>query len=83
MKPTKLLEQILGGRGDANIDFADLCSLMLHLNFSERVKGSHHIYHKTGVEEIVNLQPRGRSAKPYQVKQVRNIILKYRLEIEQ
>lgn len=33
----------------------------------------------TNVEEILNLQPKGAKAKPYQVKQVRSIILKYRL----
>jgi hypothetical protein len=27
----------------------------------------------------LNLQPKGRQAKPYQVKQVRGVILKYRL----
>jgi hypothetical protein len=41
--------------------------------------GSHHIFTKEGVEEILNLQPKGRQAKPYQVKQVRRVILKYRL----
>jgi hypothetical protein len=29
--------------------------------------------------EIINLQPKGSKAKPYQVKQVRNLILKYKL----
>jgi len=43
----------------------------------ERVRGDHHIFVKEGVTEILNLQPRGVQAKPYQVKQVRNIILKY------
>jgi len=32
-----------------------------------------------GVEEIVNIQPRDRTAKTYQVAQIRGIILKYRL----
>ncbi len=44
-----------------------------------RVRGSHHIFFKEGVEEILNLQPKGASAKPYQVKQVPNVILKYNL----
>jgi predicted RNA binding protein YcfA (HicA-like mRNA interferase family) len=59
--------------------FAHLCEA---LQFSERVKGSHHIFTGPDVAEIVNLQPRGNSAKPYQVKQVRNIILKYGLRLE-
>ena len=44
--------------------------------------GSHTIFHKTGVEEILNLQPIGNKAKAYQVKQVRNMILKHQPEID-
>jgi len=52
---------------------------MSRLGFQERIKGSHHIFWKEGVAEIINLQPAGSKAKPYQVKQVRTIILKYKL----
>jgi hypothetical protein len=52
---------------------------MRNLGFDERIRGSHHIYFKEGVEEIVNLQPIGSRAKAYQVKQVRGITLKYKL----
>ena len=52
---------------------------MRNLDFDERIRGSHHIYSKESVEEIVNLQPLGSTAKAYQVKQVRGIILKYKL----
>jgi len=75
----KVLEQVLRGSSDANIRFADLRSLLLRLGFGERVKGSHHIFWKDGVEEILNLQPKGPKAKPYQAKQVRHVILKYKL----
>jgi len=51
----------------------------LKLGFGERIRGSHHIFSRDGVEEILNLQPKGSKAKPYQVKQVRHVILKYRL----
>jgi hypothetical protein len=47
--------------------------------FEERIRGSHHIFSRAGIEEIMNLQPQNRKAKPYQVKQVRNLILKYKL----
>jgi hypothetical protein len=50
-----------------------------HLGFEERIRGDHHIYSKEGIEEIINLQPKGAKAKPYQVKQVRFMILKYKL----
>jgi len=75
----KLLEQILSGRSDANIDFNDLLSMLDHLGFQQRIRGSHHIFTRQGIEEILNLQPKGAKAKVYQVRQVRRMILKYRL----
>ena len=75
----KLLEKILGGRADANIPFAELCHLLRRLGFEERIRGGHHIFTKEGVEEILNLQPKGAKAKVYQVKQVRQVILRYKL----
>ena len=75
----KILEQVLRGSSDANVRFSDLRSLLRRLGFGERVRGSYHIFWKEGVEEILNLQPRDSKAKPYQVKQVRHVILKYRL----
>jgi virulence-associated protein VapD len=71
----KLLENILRGTSDTNIAFDDLRSMMLHLGFEERIRGSHHIYRKAGVEERINLQRAGNKAKSYQVRQVRDIIL--------
>jgi hypothetical protein len=76
---TKLLDRILQGNSDANIPFGSFCSLLRNLGFDERIKGSHHIFSKEGVAEILNLQPKGANAKPYQVQQVRKVILRYRL----
>jgi len=78
-KIKKIFDQILGGRSDANIDFKDICKLMTLLGFDTRIKGSHHIFRRMGVKEKINLQKDGDKAKPYQVQQVRNIILKYKL----
>jgi hypothetical protein len=75
----KLLLRILCGTADADIPFEGLCRLLARLGFERRVRGSHHIFYRSGVEEILNLQPRGAKAKPYQVKQVRQVILKYKL----
>ena len=75
----KLLLSILSGTQDRNILFADLQTVLDRLGFQCRIKGDHFIYTKDGVEEIINLQPAGNKAKPYQVKQIRNIILKYQL----
>jgi predicted RNA binding protein YcfA (HicA-like mRNA interferase family) len=71
----KLLEQILRGDADANIPFSGMLQLLKRLGFQERVKGSHHIFFREGIAEILNLQPRGNKCKPYQVKQVRNVII--------
>ena len=57
----------------------ELRALMQHLGFEERVRASHHVYRKAGVAEKVNLQRDGGNAKPYQVRQVRRLILKYKL----
>ena len=78
-KRDKLLTKILSGTSDANTQFDGLCQLLRKLGFEGRIKGSHHIFTKDGVEEILNLQPKGTEAKPYQVKQVRMVILKYKL----
>ncbi len=74
-----LLDRILRGRSDANLSFVEVCQLLRRLGFDERIRGGHHIFTKEGIEEILNLQPRGAKAKAYQVKQVRNIILRYGL----
>lgn len=75
----KLLLSILSGTRDKSILFADLRAVLDRLGFQCRIKGDHFIYTRDGVEEIINIQPIGNKAKPYQVKQVRNIILKYQL----
>ena len=75
----KTLSQILSGRSDSNIRFEYLRNLLQAFGFNLRVKGDHHIFFRSDVEEILNLQPKQRKAKAYQVKQVRNIITKYKL----
>ena len=75
----KLRIRILSGQSDANIPFTEMCQLLHKFGFDERIRGSHHIFTKEGVEEILNLQPKSSKAKPYQVKQARNVIIKYGL----
>lgn len=74
----KLIQAILSGRQDRNFQFFDLCLVLGWQGFERRVRGDHFIFTKPGVEEIINLQPLGGRAKPYQVKQVRELILRYR-----
>ena len=78
-KYEKLIDKILRGASDSNIAFDDLRKMLLYLGFDERIRGSHHVYRKEGVEEKINIQRSGNKAKPYQVRQVREVLLKYRL----
>lgn len=78
-KDEKLLFQVLCGTRDTNIAFSNSRNILENIGFSCRIKGDHFIYTKEGVDEIINIQSDGNRAKPYQVKQVRNIIIKYRL----
>ena len=74
-----VLLQLLRGSSDSNVRFGDLRGLLLRLGFAERIKGSHHIFTREDVAEILNLQPRNSLAKPYQVKQVRRVLVQYKL----
>jgi len=75
----KLLERVLRGTSDANIPFEGLRQLLVRLGFEERIRGSHYIFTKSGVEEILSLQHKGSHAKHYQVRQVRKVILQHKL----
>ena len=70
-------------KGDVNVPFISLCQLLTRLGFDERIKGDHHIFTMAGIDEIINLQPKGSKAKPYQVKQVRGLVLRYDLKLEE
>jgi len=75
----KLIERILRGTSDASISFDDLCGLLERLGFERRTRGSHNVFRRSGIVEKPNLQRHGSNAKVYQVRQVRDIILKYKL----
>jgi predicted RNA binding protein YcfA (HicA-like mRNA interferase family) len=80
----KTIQKILSGASDKNINFEELVSVLFHFKFEERIKGSHHIFYRKDIEYIINLQPaKDGKAKPYQIKQVRDIVLKYRLMMKQ
>ena len=79
-KHEKLINRILSGRQDASVSFSEVVSLLQAFDFTLRMKGSHHVFYREGIEEILNLQPDGSKVKPYQVKQIRNLMVKYRLE---
>ena len=79
MGAEKTLGRLLSGTADAAIRFDDLCQLLESLGFEKRIRGSHHLFRKSGVEDKINLQRSGTNAKPYQVKQVRMVIVRYKL----
>ncbi|MGK7953072.1 MAG: type II toxin-antitoxin system HicA family toxin [Xenococcaceae cyanobacterium] len=81
-KYEKLLLKIIEGKSDTNISFSDLCQLLEKLGFDKRIRGSHHIFRQAGIQEKPNLQKDGSKAKDYQIRQIRTIILKYKLEIK-
>lgn len=78
-KQEKILWQILRAGSEQNIAFDDLIYLLESMGFEKRIKGSHHLFSKDGIDEIINIQPAGNKAKPYQIKQVRALVLKYHL----
>ena len=80
-KHFKTLRRILAGQSDQTLRYEELCTLLGRLGFDSRQHGSsHRIFYRDDVRELVNLQPRrDGTAKPYQVRQVRSIIIRYRL----
>jgi hypothetical protein len=82
MQAARLLERIRRGNA-ANIDFADLVGLVVALGFREiGGRGSHRVFARTGVHELVNLQTVKGQAKPYQVRQIATLVRRYDLHLE-
>lgn len=77
----KILQSIMSGTQDRNIKFRDLQKILETLDFDCRIRGDHYIYTYKGNPEIINIQPNKGMAKPYQVKQIRNYIIKYKLHL--
>ncbi len=73
--------KLLNGSQDRNFSFAELQKALALLGFQlDRISGDHHIYIHADILEIINLQPaKDGGAKPYQVKQVREIANRYGL----
>jgi hypothetical protein len=83
MKKDKILDKVLSGINDRNIRFQDLRNFLIQYGFSERIRGDHHIFTKEHIFEIINLQPlKGGKAKSYQVKQIRNLFIKYKFHLK-
>jgi hypothetical protein len=84
MNKDKILDKVLSGINDRNIRFQDLRNFLIQYGFSERIRGDHHIFTKEHIFEIINLQPlKGGKAKPYQIKQIRNLFIKYKFHLKE
>mgnify|MGYP001613567185 CR=1 FL=1 len=82
MKRRKLFQKILLTRN--NIRFEDLQKVIEGFNFHlDRVQGSHHIYVRAEIPELVNIQNDKGKAKPYQIKQFLSLVEKYNLKLEE
>jgi predicted RNA binding protein YcfA (HicA-like mRNA interferase family) len=77
----KTLEAVLSGRG--TIPFRDLEHLLSALGFRHvRISGSHHIYTHPAVPWLLNIQPIGKDAKRYQIRQLADIIREFGLRLD-
>jgi hypothetical protein len=82
MKKRKLLQKLISG--SKNIRFTEACACDEAFSFRlSRISGDHHIYVHPEIPELVNLQNLGGKAKPYQVKQLLQIIEQYNLQLEE
>jgi hypothetical protein len=70
----KQIERLRDFQRDAGWGFDELCVLLQRLGFEMRISGSHHFFRQAGLRDVINLQPLGGRAKPYQVRQVRKVL---------
>jgi predicted RNA binding protein YcfA (HicA-like mRNA interferase family) len=81
VKPRKILEKILAG--SKNVSFTDMRRLVEAFGFRlSRVAGSHHIFIRSDVPNLVNLQEVRGEAKPYQIRQFLKLVEEYNLRLE-
>ena len=81
MKKIKLLQKLLSGSKNIRFSEAVACANAFGFQLS-RSKGSHHIYVHPDIPELINLQNVNGKAKPYQIKQLLEVIERYDLQIE-
>ncbi len=83
MNPRSLLDRLAHGQL-TNVRFADAQRLADALGFElDRVRGSHHIYRHPGIGQRINLQARGGQAKPYQLRQLLDLVERHALRLKE
>ena len=81
MNRRKLLKKIISG--SKNIRFTAMVNLVRDFGFElSRTEGSHHIFFRPDVPELVNLQNVKGQAKPYQMGQFLKLVEKHNLKLE-
>ena len=66
-----------------NVQFSDMINLVEGFGFKlDRIHGSHHLFVHHDIPEILNLQPEGKQAKPYQIRQFLRLIEERELNLE-
>jgi len=82
MKKRKLLHKLLSG--SKNVRFSEVTACAEAFGFKlDRVSGGHHIFARPDIPELINLQDVKGKAKPYQIKQLLQIIERYNLKMEE
>jgi hypothetical protein len=80
MKKQKLLQKVLSGT--KNVRFTEAIALAEAFGFRlDRVNGSHHIFIHPEIPELLNLQNDNGKAKPYQIKQLLQLVEEYNLQL--
>ncbi len=76
----KIYNDVISGKSDNNINFNDFRNLIVDLGFNFiNQNGSHIQYYNKNINERMTIQNNKSKAKGYQVKQLRNIIIKHGL----
>lgn len=80
-KAEKLKAKLLAGQGYHNFSFDDLVLLLENLGFIRRPQSgtSHERFMHPAFVDVVNIQPKKGQCKPYQLRQIRNLIKEHNL----
>lgn len=83
VKPAKLYEQLLQSTS-RSIAYRDFIALVEALGFVHvRTRGSHQAYSHAACPRLLILQPKGKDAKRYQVRELLDMIEEYGLTLEE
>ena len=76
----KVYQAVISGKSDNNINYKDFQNLIVNLGFDfARQRGSHEMYFNDEIKRYMNIQNDGSKAKPYEIKQLRNLIKEFDL----